>query len=115
MAFRHELIETSRLWADLGLPGTCLFATPAPEELAIHQQNYKRFSAAQELKRDLSRLLNTASDGWLLPGNWETTSLAHREMFANMLQAVLTNKDPDDDEPIRTEGDLREIWPFDLD
>lgn len=115
VAFRHELIETSRLWADLGLPGTCPFATPAPEELAIHQQNYKRFLAAQELKRDLSRLLNTDSDGWLLPGDWETTSLAHREMFANMLEAVLTNKDPDDDEPIRDEGDLREIWPFDLD
>ena len=35
-------------------------------------------------------------------------------MFEEMSQAVLTNKDPDEDEPIRTEQDLRKIWPFDL-
>jgi len=35
-------------------------------------------------------------------------------MFKGMLQAVLENEDPDADEPIRNEGDLREIWPFDL-
>jgi hypothetical protein len=34
-------------------------------------------------------------------------------MFEGMLQAVLTNKDVDDDEPIRDEKD-RGIWPFDL-
>lgn len=115
VAFLHELIETSQCWANLGLPGSCPFATPASEELVIHQQCYKRFVAAQELKRNLSGLLNTASDGWLPPEAWETTLLAHREMFANMLEAVLTNEDADDDEPIRDENDLREIWPFDLD
>jgi hypothetical protein len=31
-----------------------------------------------------------------------------------MLEAVLTNNDPDEDEPIRDEKDLRDIWPFDL-
>lgn len=35
-------------------------------------------------------------------------------MFKGMLKAVLENKDPDDDEPIRNEDDLRDIWPFDL-
>lgn len=32
-------------------------------------------------------------------------------MLDRMLQAVLTNNDPDDDEPIRDEKDLRDIWP----
>lgn len=35
-------------------------------------------------------------------------------MFKGILQAVLENEDLDDDEPIRNEGDLREIWSFDL-
>ncbi|OAL34360.1 hypothetical protein AYO20_06413 [Fonsecaea nubica] len=112
VAFLHELIETSQHWASLGLPGSCPFTKPTPEEFMIHQQ-YKRFVAAQELKRDLSSLLDIASDGWVPSGAWETTLLAQKEMFANMLEAVLTNADPDDDEPIRDESDLREIWPFD--
>jgi hypothetical protein len=39
---------------------------------------------------------------------------AHRETFKGMLQEVLSNEHPDDDEPIRSQDDLREIWPFDL-
>ncbi len=35
-------------------------------------------------------------------------------MFKGMLEAVLENQDPDDDEPIRDEKNLRDIWPFDL-
>lgn len=115
VAFHHELIETSQQWAELGLLGSCPFAIPTPEELGVHRRYYQKFVAAQELRRDLSRLLNTASDGWVPTEAWEATLLAHREMFANMLDAVLSNENPDDDEPIRNEHDLREIWPFDLD
>jgi hypothetical protein len=35
-------------------------------------------------------------------------------MFNGTLEAVLTDNDPDDDEPIRDEKDVRHIWPFDL-
>jgi hypothetical protein len=59
-------------------------------------------------------LLNTASDGWIPSEDWEATESAHREMFNGMLQAVLTNVNPDDDEPIKDERDLRAIWPFDI-
>jgi hypothetical protein len=115
VAFLHELIETSQQWTELGLPGSCPFTMPTPEELVVHQQDYQMFVAAQELKRNLSIVLNTASDGWVPPEAWEATLLAHKEMFANMLEAILANENPDDDEPIRNEQDLREIWPFDLD
>ena len=62
----------------------------------------------------MSSLLNTASDGWVPPEDWKATKSAHKEMFSRMLQEVLGNEDPDDDEPIRNEADLRKIWPFDL-
>lgn len=114
VALRHELIETSQRWKELGLAGSCPFPIPTPEELAVHQKEYKSFEAAHDLRQDLSSLLNTASDGWIPPEDWGATESAHREMFNGMLQAVLTNENPDADEPIKDEGDLRAIWPFDI-
>ena len=92
-----------------------LYILPAPEALVVHQKNYRMFAAAQDLKRDSSELLNTASDGWVPPYAWEVTLVGHKEMHTGILEAVLTSDDPDGDDPIRNERDLREIWPFDLD
>lgn len=50
-------------------------------------------------------------DGFLLKTG-KTRLLAHREMFDGMLQAVLTNENLD--ELIKSEDDLRAVWPFDL-
>jgi hypothetical protein len=115
VAFREELIQTSQLWKKLGLEGQCPFPLPVlSDELAIHQKEYKRFEAAQQLRHSLPDLLNTASDGWVSPEDWEETESAHRKVFEGMLQEVLDNEQLDDDEPIRGEDDLKEIWPFDL-
>jgi hypothetical protein len=97
VAFREELIQTSQLWKKLG------FTVPSPFPLPTLQ-----------LRHSLSSLLNIASDGWVPPEDWEGTESAHREVFEGMLQEVLGNEQPYDDEPIRGEIDLREIWPFDL-
>ncbi|KAL1882656.1 hypothetical protein Plec18167_003078 [Paecilomyces lecythidis] len=115
VALRHELIQTARHWEKLGLQGQCPYPLPTPEELADHEAEYRLFEAAQNLKRDLSSLLNTASDGWVPPEGWEATRLAHKELFNGMLQAVLENSDVDADEPVKDEKTLRSIWPFDLD
>jgi hypothetical protein len=64
VAFRHELIETSRHWKEPGLVGLCPFPTPTPEELAIHQKEYRMFEVTQDLRNNLSSLLNIALDGW---------------------------------------------------
>lgn len=114
VAFRHELIETSRLWAELGLPDSSPFPMPTPEELAVHQRYYRKFEAAQELKHELSRLMQISTDGWFPSEARDATLLAHKEMFATMLQVILAEENPDADEPIRDERDLREMWPFDL-
>lgn len=111
VAIRHELIETSQGWENLGFMGPCPFPRPSAEELAAHRQEYQKFEAAQNLRYDLTGLLNTASDGWVPEEAWEVTVAAHRKTYEGMLQAVLANKDPD---VIETKEDLREIWPFDL-
>lgn len=114
VAFREELIQTAQLWEKLGFEGQCPFPLPVPsDQLAVHQKEYKLLEAAQQLRHSMSSLLNTASDGWVPLEAWEGTESAHREMFEGMLQEVLENEQSDDDEPIRDEVDLREIWPFD--
>ncbi|KAJ5124973.1 uncharacterized protein N7515_008798 [Penicillium bovifimosum] len=114
VAFRDELIETAQDWEALGLHGSCPFALPTPGEMSLHRKEYIRFEAAQNLKRDLLSLLNTASDGWVPLDDWETAKAGNKATFKEYLEAVLTNGDPDDDEPIRDEKDLRDIWPYDL-
>lgn len=114
VAFREELIQTSRRWNELGLAGSSPFPLPYPEDLAIHQQHYKLFEAAHQLRHSLSGLLNTASDGWVPPEELDAAKIAQHEVFNGILQEVLGNESPDDDEPIKDEEDLREIWPFDL-
>jgi hypothetical protein len=105
---------TSERWKELGLAGFSPYPVPTPEEVAVHQKEYKYFEAAHDLRNNLASLLKTASDGWAPLEDWEATELTHRELFEGMLQAVLSNKNPDDDEPIKDERNLREIWPFDI-
>lgn len=87
---------------------------PIPKGTDLHLKEYKHFEAAQNLKRDLSNLLDSPSDGWFPPEGWEAAKAGNRAMFKGMLQMVLENKDPDNDEPMRNVGDMRETWPFDL-
>jgi Ser/Thr protein kinase RdoA (MazF antagonist) len=114
IVFREELIQTSQLWKELGFTEPSPFPLPCPEEIAVHQKEYKLYEVSHQLRHILSSLLNTTSDGWVPSENWEGIESAHQEAFQGILQEVLENVLPDDDEPIRGEGDLREIWPFDL-
>jgi hypothetical protein len=112
VVFREELIQTAGRWEELGLVESCPFPSPGPDEYAVHRKDYKLFEAAHELKYSLSDLLNTASDGWTPPEDWEAAKSANQGTFTGMLQDVLDNEhSDDDDEPIRDEADLREIWP----
>ncbi|RMD39708.1 hypothetical protein DV735_g5425, partial [Chaetothyriales sp. CBS 134920] len=115
VAFRHDLIETSQRWTDLGFAGSCPYPKPSsPAELVSHQREYRLFQAAHDLRYGLAGLLNAASDGWVPLEAWEETKAAHGELFDGLLKEILSNKNPDDDEIVRDEATLREIWPFDL-
>ncbi|KAI9669662.1 MAG: hypothetical protein M1831_007358 [Alyxoria varia] len=114
VAFRQELVDTTRCWNELGLPGACPFPLPEPDDWSSHQREYRLFEAAQILNRDLARVLDVATDRWAPCDEWERVKASHRETYDGALQVVLANEDPDSDEPLRTEADLREIWPFAL-
>ncbi|KAF1965126.1 hypothetical protein BU23DRAFT_585168 [Bimuria novae-zelandiae CBS 107.79] len=114
VVFREELIQTSLHWKELGFAEPCPFPLPSPDEILTHQKDYKLFEDAQQLKHGLSGPLNSSSDGWVPSEHWESTELAHQETFEGMRREILGNEQPDQDEPIKDEDDLGEIWPFDL-
>ncbi|KAL2785160.1 kinase-like domain-containing protein [Aspergillus keveii] len=114
VALRQELIETARLWHDLGLGGSCPYPSPSSGELAKHMKEYKLFEAAQELRVGMYSVINTGDGGWVPTDQWEAAHGANKELYHGALEAVLTNPDVDEDEPVQDEETLRSIWPFDL-
>ncbi|KAL3419202.1 hypothetical protein PVAG01_09424 [Phlyctema vagabunda] len=114
VAFRHELIETSKRWTELGLEGQSPYVIPSREELDKHEKEYRMFVAAQELRYTLSQMLNVASDGWVPPDEFETARAGQKEIFEGILHEIISNDAPDDNEPLNNEDDLKEIWPFEL-
>jgi hypothetical protein len=114
VALRDELITVSKRWNELGFEGSCPYPVPTPEEMAIHQEEYKYFEAAHGLRNHLAGLLNTAPDGWVPPEELEAAELANRELFEMILETVQSIENPDDNEPLKNEADVRETWPFDL-
>ena len=112
VAFRHELIELSSRWKELGLTGSCPYLAPTSDRLLNHQKEYRSFMIAQQLKRRLVHLLNTSQDGWVPAESWEAAKVAHKEAFGEISQAV-RDAESSSDYSI-SEDDLRRIWPFDI-
>ena len=112
VAFRHELIEVSRGWKELGLSGSCPYQTPTLAEMRVHQKDYQSFVVAQQLKQRLTVLLDCTGDGWIPASSWEATKKAQKEIFHEIIESI-RNTGSTDGESISKE-DLRSMWPFDI-
>ncbi len=102
---RHDLIELSGRWTELGLAGSCPYASPTSIELLDHQKDFQSFVMAQYLKRRLVNLLDTDGDRWVPTESWEATKVAHKEAFDELIQIVRSAESTDD----LNEEDLRRI------
>ncbi len=111
-AFRHELIDISSRWKELGLAGACPYALPTSVELLEHQKEFQSFCIANDLKRRLIGLLDTTPDGWVPTDSWEVTEVAHQKAFGELVQAMRSAESIEDQS--MNEEDLRRIWPFDI-
>ena len=118
VAFRDELIDISKRWKELGLPGYCPYPHPTSGELAVHRKEVERYMTAQRLKERLASLLNVTSDGWVPTEAWETTKMAHKESYYGLIQAMqavndaaVNDVDSTDEESLSSD-DLKELWPF---
>lgn len=108
-AVRHDLIELSRRWNDIGLAGACPYA-PTENELQTHEGLYADFQTAQDLKLGLMQRLRTDSDGWVPTSDWDIIKSYHDEWFLEWLQ---TAKEAAQEDGSMTETKAREMWPFD--
>lgn len=107
-AVRHDLIELSRRWKDIGLAGACPYAPE--DELQTHERLYADFQTGQDLKLGLMQRLRTDSDGWIPSSDWDIIKSCHDEMFLEWLQVA---KEAAREDGSLTEARAREMWPFD--
>lgn len=114
IAFRHDLIMLSKEWEDLGFEEACPIAALGVEELTAYDKDYRHFVAAQRLRRQVTDYLDISSDGWVPTEAWDTIQSRHRALYSSAVEAIATAKDSDEDEPVKSEDDLKAIWPFDL-
>lgn len=112
VAFRQELIETSRRWKELGLPNHCPYPLTTSDDLVVYRREFEDFVTARKLKQNLIWFLDTVPDGWVPTEFWEATKSAHKEAFDEHVQAVRDTKIADDQS--MSEEQLRKIWPFDI-
>ena len=113
-AFHEELIQTARLWTELGLTAPCPYPFPSSDEYAVQKKDCRQFEASHQLTDTMSKLLNTATDGWAPADDWEKLQIAHKELHESVVQKTYNTEDFDEYDPLQIEDDLREIWPFDL-
>lgn len=112
VAFRHELLDVSSRWKELGRAGSSPYASLSANELLEHRREFRSFCVATDLKLRLTDLLETDSDGWVPIEAWEATEAAHQKLFRELVQTLQKPENIDDE--AMSEEDLKKIWPFDI-
>ncbi|EPE30674.1 Protein kinase-like (PK-like) [Glarea lozoyensis ATCC 20868] len=79
-ATRQELIELSKKWTEIGLPGACPYQ-PSAKELEEHTLGYDQFEMKQGLKDLLIEMHDTNGEGWIHSDDWQAAKEAHREIY----------------------------------
>lgn len=103
-ALRHELIDLSQRWTELGLSGCCPYQ-PTQEELAKHAKQYEEFETVQQLKLFLKRALDAESDGWVPADKWITAKEENTRFFSQWAESI--------QESGGNQDSATALWPFD--
>lgn len=74
------------------MEGTCPFDGLTEEEFAVRKREYRLFEAAQQLRHELSRLLNCESDSLVPVEEWGGKEGALRDPYEGLLQKMLRNE-----------------------
>ncbi|ROW04488.1 hypothetical protein VMCG_05038 [Cytospora schulzeri] len=93
-----------RIWAALGLPGSCPYQ-PTEEELAKHNAQWEDFEMALNLEKGLMNILSTDEEGFVPTDNWDVVKRLSDELLKKWLA------DADADEMGRDKA--KQLWPFD--
>ena len=106
---RDDLIDLSRSWKDLGLPGTCPYQ-PSDAEVAMLKKDWQDFEIVLRLRSTLADIHGVASDGWVAADAWEQVLPVYREIYEMWIKFARDNEDQD---PDMSEEKANKMWPFD--
>jgi hypothetical protein len=110
-AIRQELVELTRRWKGLGLPGECAYQ-PSEEELLKHKKEYEDFEVQQRLKLWLQDSLGSNGDGWLPAEAFEAGEEAQKAAFDEWIKC--NREEFRDGNEEATEERARKLWPWDV-
>lgn len=106
-ALRQELIELSREWQALGLPGHCPYQ-PNVDDLERHTAQYADFEYALDAKHVLMETMRCDADGWVHNDAYDLAKELCHEVYLKYLETV----EKDDIWHMSVEKAAR-LWPFD--
>lgn len=110
-AMRQELTFLSRRCQELGLPGSCPYPLPTPEEWPSLEEEEENWKASLKLEAMLEDYLN-APDGWVPAESWAEAKAKNVELLEDFKNR---RTDKENGEAKNTSAEeLRKIWPFDL-
>lgn len=100
---REELIDISKRWTELGLPGQCPYQ-PTDAELTKHNEQHEEHEVVMMLTLFLMRMLNADSHGWVYAEEWDEALAGNTKWFGEWKRTCL-----------ETEGGGERsiaLWPF---
>lgn len=113
-ALQHDLVMSTKEWEDLVFKERCPMAPPDAENSSAHESDYRYFVTTRKLRKHVADYLTIPSNGWVHKEVWNAIQLRHRELYDDAVLFILSAENSDNDEPVKSEEDLKAIWPFDL-
>lgn len=106
-ALRQELIELSREWGTLGLPGHCPYQ-PKVDDLDRHAAQYADFEHVMDAKHVLMDTIRCDADGWVNNDAYDLAKELCHEVYLKYLETV-----KEDNSLNMSEEKAVGLWPFD--
>lgn len=102
-ALRQELIDLSREWTKLKLPGTCPYV-PTDEEISLHEKLFVDLEDATKLKSGIVHLLNANGDGYVQNRYWKEAETLLPELRRQWIESATQCG--------TSEDEAKKIFPF---
>jgi len=106
-AIRQELMDLSKRWTELGLPGECPYQ-PSPEEFSKEPELSEQFEVMQRLKTFLMENFDSDTEGWIPPEPWEISKEIHKNTYNMWIDRARSGIDPK-----LTVEIAEKLWPYD--
>lgn len=89
---RRELLDLSKDWHEMGLPGQCPYQAREDEE-EMQEQHFDDFKSVQRLKSFLARAFHGNTDGWVPTSEYDEARQKVDELYKSWLTSATSDGD----------------------